>query len=288
MLEAEKAIGSGVADGYILYLYGVIPGGQPLPEDKPAQVEALRFSTIAAIVEPVLASEFASETLDQKLQSVDWVAPLARKHNAVLEGAMRLGPVVPARLCTLFSDVPSLSKQLAQNEQRFAEWLNWLKDRQEWGIKVFCSEEKLRSSLVPTVVESQAIEAAVANGNAGLAYVLRKKLDSRLTDEVSARIDEVVEIGNEAIASLCVECRQRALLSEASTGRKDAMVLNAAILVDVEACDRLHAEVDMLASRFDVEGFSFELTGPWPTYSFCDESATEEACMDEPPCGEAE
>ena len=79
---------------------------------------------------------------------------------------MRFGPGVPARLCTLFSDVRSLSDRLARDEQRFAEWLDWLRDRQEWGIKVFCSEEKLRSSLVPTAAESQAIESAVANGNA--------------------------------------------------------------------------------------------------------------------------
>ena len=201
---------------------------------------------------------------------------------------MHYGPVIPARLCTLFSDAGSLTKQLAKNEQRFAKRLQWLRGRQEWDVKVFCNEEMLRSTLGSTAVENQAIEAAEARGNTGLAYVLRKKCDNCLTEAVSTRIDEVVDSWNEAIAFYCVEYRTMSLLSEASTGRKEAMISHAALLIDLDAHDPFHAEMSRLASQMKSEGFFFEFTGPWPPYSFCEEGTSEDIDMDEPSSGATE
>ena len=131
-MEAE------VGGGQVLYLYGVVPSGQPLPASDVVPLQAIPFSTLVALVEPVPASEFSPETLEQRLQSVDWVAPLARKHTAVLEDAMQHGPVFPARLCTLFTSATALTNSLAENEQRFHEALSLLRGRQEWGLKMFC------------------------------------------------------------------------------------------------------------------------------------------------------
>ncbi|HUU01270.1 MAG TPA: GvpL/GvpF family gas vesicle protein [Myxococcota bacterium] len=266
----------------VLYLYGVVPCGQRLPTTEATPLEAVPFSSLVAVVEPVSATEFSSEALEQKLQCVDWVAPLARKHTAVLEDAMQHGPVVPARLCTLFSSAHALTSLLAQKEQRFQETLSWLKGRQEWGFKVFGNEVGLRSLLGSSDPDVQAIEAAAATGSAGQAYVLRKKRDRRLDEVVSTRIDEVVDEVLDALDSLAVESRLRPLLSEAATGRSEVMVLNAALLVDLAVCPGLRTETAELASRFGAEGFAFELTGPWPPYSFCDDDdATSDLGADE-------
>lgn len=259
-----------VDDGQVLYLYGVVPGGQRLDMSDVATVEAVHFSTLVALVELVSWSEFSSQMLEQKLQSVDWVAPLARKHSAVLEEAMQYGPVIPAPLCALFSSARAVTGLLARNEQRFQEKLSWLAGRQEWGLKVFCNEDRLRSTISSSQPELQALEAAAAGGSPGQAYVLRKKRAGRLSEVVSSRIDEVVEEALDVFSSLAVGIRLRPLLSEASSGRREPMVLNAALLVEIEACPRLRAAVGELGPPLGAEGFALHMTGPWPPYSFCD------------------
>lgn len=270
----------------ILYLYGVVPKGQPLPTSEVAPLEAVSFSSLVAVVEPVPSREFSAEALEERLQSVDWVAPLARKHSAVLNDVMQHGPVVPARLCTLFSSADALIESLAENEQRFRDVLSLLKGREEWGLKVFCHEETLRSIAGTNDPQVKALEAAAATASPGQAFVLRKKRDGRLAEVVSARIEEVLDEVLDAIASIAANTCLRPLLSEPATGRRDAMVMNAALLVDVAASSTLGTMAEELVSHFCREGFVVELTGPWPPYSFCDDDDAARDGADESPSDE--
>jgi hypothetical protein len=72
---------------------------------------------------------------------------------------------------------------------------------------------------------------------------------------------------------MAVETRLRSLLSGAATGRREAMVVNVALLVDTAGCPALHTAVGELDAHLRTEGFALELTGPWPPYSFCDEES---------------
>src|SRR5215510_7383951 len=113
----------------ILYLYGIVRGGQRVPATGPPALEAVPFSSLAAVVERVPSGEFEPEALEQQLERLEWVAPLARKHAAVLEELMRHGPVVPARLCTLFSSTGALANALAEQAQRIRNALGRLDGR---------------------------------------------------------------------------------------------------------------------------------------------------------------
>ena len=255
----------------VLYLYGVVPGNQSLPAGEGTGLEAVAYGRLAAVVEPVSAAEFSPELLEQKLQCVDWITPLAQRHSFVLEQVLRHGPVVPARLCTLFSSADALTELLAQHAQRFEERLDWLQCRQEWGLKIFCDEGKLRSIIGASDPGVQALESAAVAGSPGQAYVLRKKRDSCVAELVSTWIEEVADEVLDTLAAMAVETRLRSLLSGAATGRHEAMVVNVALLVDTAGCPALHTAVSELDEHLRTEGFALELTGPWPAYSFCDE-----------------
>lgn len=280
-MEAE------VGGEQVLYLYGVVPSGQPLPASEAVPLETVPFADLVAVVEHVDASEFSAEALEQRLQSVDWVAPLARKHSAVLNDVMRHGPVVPARLCTLFSSADALIGSLAENEQRFRDALSLLKGREEWGLKVFCHEETLRSIVGSSDPQVKVLEAAATTASPGRAFVLRKKRDGCLAEVVSARIEEVLDEVLDTLASVAADTCLRPLLSEPATGRREAMVMNAALLVDVAAASALGTTTEELVSRFCTEGFVVELTGPWPPYSFCDDDDAARDGADESPSQEA-
>jgi Gas vesicle synthesis protein GvpL/GvpF len=255
----------------IFYLYGVVPCDQALPPGEGVSLEAIPYSGLAAVVESVSASEFAPETLEQQLQRVDWIAPLAQKHTAVLERLLAQGPVVPARLCTLFSSAHALTNLLVQNEQQFQDRLHWLKDRQEWGVKIFCHEDQLGSVIGADDPEVQALTAAAAAASPGQAYVLGKKRDARVAELIATRIEVAVNEVLDALAPVTVDTRLRSLLSATVTGRREAMVINAALLVDIAGYPAFRTIAEGLASRLAAEGFAVELTGPWPPYSFCED-----------------
>ena len=259
-----------VSSAQVLYLYGVIPRDQLVPERQKAGLEAVAFSSLVALVEPVPASEFSGKVLDERLQRLEWVASMAQKHSAVLEGAMEHGPIIPARLCTLFSNKDTLRELLVKSEHQFHDKLEQLRGRQEWGLKAFCDETKLRPALSASDPELKALEAAAARASPGQAYVLRKKHDSLLAELVSQRTDEVLDQVIDGLEDMTIDTRWRPLLSKAASGRSQTMSLNAALLVELTARAELRSRVDALSAPFEAEGFQFELTGPWPPYSFCD------------------
>lgn len=262
-------MGAGSGTGQLLYLYGVTSRNQSLPERTPASLEAVSDSALVAIVEPVSADEFAPEVLDKTLHSVESLADLARKHEAVLEAVMQVGPVIPARLCTLYSHADAVRTCLAENQERFLGALGRIHGRQEWGLKVFCDETRLRAAAGAADAEVHALDAAAATASPGLAYVLAKKRDARSVEVASARIDDAVDEILGALEPLPVETCVKPLLPEQATGRCETMVLNLVALVDTAARERFHAAVENLARRFGHDGFTFEVSGPWPPYSFC-------------------
>ncbi|HVE82624.1 MAG TPA: GvpL/GvpF family gas vesicle protein [Myxococcales bacterium] len=247
----------------VLYLYGVVQGGQPLPPSPLAALRAVPFSSLAAVVEEVPAGEFSSEALEQKLSSIDFVAPLARRHAAVLDDLMRHGPVVPAHLCTRFSSAGALASRLEEDAPRLHGALQRLAGRQEWGLKVLCDHQALRSAAASSDPQARDLEAAAAAATPGQAFVLRKRRDGRVAEVAAGRIDQVVEEVLGALAPAAASARELPSITSA--------VLNAALLVDVDRRDWLHGAVQHLAARLGPEGFGLELTGPWPAYSFCGE-----------------
>jgi len=258
------------ADGdRALYLYGVVRDGQPVPACGPV-VEVVSCSSLAAVVESVPRHEFSSDALEVKLQCIDWVAPLARKHSAVLGQLMRHGPVVPARLCTLFSSASALAIALTEGAQRFHDALRLFDGRQEWSCKLFYDHARLRAIACADDPGVRALASRAATASPGNAYVLNKQRDARLSEVVAARIDAIVDEVIVQIDPEVADLRLRALLAEAATGRPERMALNAALLVDVERATALHTSLGALRSRLGGEGFALELTGPWPPYSFCD------------------
>jgi len=255
----------------VLYLYGVVPKDHPLLLEAEPESESLPFGGgLIALVNYVPKEEFSSDELERKLQQVEWVAALARKHSAVLANALRQGPVYPARLCTLFSSARALIQGLSEDEAHFREKLALFQGRQEWGFKIFCDRTHLRTAAGATSAELRELAVSAVCATPGQAYVLRKKRERRLEEIVTSWIDRVVDEVLNQMAQVTVQVRLRPLLSEATTGRTEEMVANAAFLVDTDEVAIRNAVIGELTSRFTPEGFILELTGPWPAYSFCD------------------
>jgi hypothetical protein len=260
----------GVGVDRVLYLYCVIPRDQGFPSDAGVALEGVSYAAVAAVVEPVCAREFSSPVLDEKLQSLEWVARQARKHETVLEQAMRHGPIVPARLCTLFSNAEALKRSLADNEGRFLAALERIQGREEWGLKAFCDEHRLRVAAADDQ-DLRTLDAAIALSDPGHAFVLRKKREARLAELTSLRLDELVDEVLGAVEQVADDVSLRPVLPASATGRNEPMALNAAALVSVSTREAFQATIAELSVRYQEDGLVMEMSGPWPPYSFCDD-----------------
>jgi hypothetical protein len=256
----------------VLYLYGVIPCDQEVPRGDGIALASVSHGALKAVVEPVSALEFSPALLDQKLQSLDWVAVIARKHEAVLEQAMCHGAVIPARLCTLFSRDDAVKRTLVEHHDRFLATLSRLKGREEWGLKVFCDDARLKVAVTADNPDLQDDEAAMAAASPGHAFVLRKKHEARLEEMALAHLDALLDQIIEGVEHVSDDVRVRAILPASATEGSDPMVLNLAALVNVTNRAAFIDAVSEMQTAFSVEGLTCELTGPWAAYSFCDDA----------------
>lgn len=257
----------------VLYLYGVVPAGQAVPALAAAPLEAVPFSSLAALVERVPSSEFPLEQLAQKLSRIEWFGPLAQKHSEVLEDLMRQGPVVPARLCTVYRSAGALASALSGSARRFEDALRWLGGRQEWGLRLSCDEEHLRSEMCAGDPRARELEAAARAAGDSDAPLLRRQRDQRVSALSTARIEEVSHELLDELAGIVADTHLRARLPVGGRRRGEAVVLSAALLVDQTAGIVLQAAVAAQRGRLRAHGFSLALTGPCPPYSFASEHA---------------
>lgn len=265
----------------LLYLYGVIPAGQALPAGTPVKLVARTVGPLAAMVEEVGAAEFSPELLEERLQKLEFVAPLAERHHAVLEAASRVGPVVPARLCTLFSDDRALAASLDERRDALVEVLGRLEGRAEWGVKVYCEPETATARAAERDPQAKALAQAAAKGTEGQMFILRKRREARLAEAVAARSQEVAEQVSDAVDPLAGDLRFRPLRSDLQPDRKDQMILNLALLLSEEEQAEVERVVEELAAELEPDGYRLELGGPWPPYSFTTDEEEEDDLLDD-------
>jgi hypothetical protein len=251
----------------LLYLYGIVREPRRLPAALETRLRVVSHGGLSALVEPVGGEEFSPRVLDDKLQSLEWVVAQASTHQAVLEQVMRESPVVPARLCTMFSGPSALRAQLREQERRFHALLDSLEGREEWSVKVFCHRAMLERDIATREGFNDPTGAPDAPG---LAFLCRKRRQAELARLLDDLIDQCVDEVLDHVEDLAFTTRLRSLLSQQTTGRADAMLLNVAALLDHGADEAIALALDEI-SECHGEHFSIELSGPWPAYSFCDE-----------------
>jgi hypothetical protein len=246
-----------------LWLYCVAAGAEPpdvagVAEGKrPRSVSA---AGLTALVSSVPLSEYGKAPLKRNLNDMPWLESVARAHEAVLEAALRTGPIVPMRLCTIYRGEEQVQALLAERQDELAEALAALEGRGEWGVKVTADRERVAERLRSRIEQRPA--------GVGGSYLGRKQEELRLRDEVDATLDAAVQESHARLEEWAVASEllppQRAELS----GHAGEMVLNGAYLVDDERLDGFRSVVEELGRAYAESGLAFELTGPWPPYNF--------------------
>ena len=250
---------------HVLWLYGVTHADQALPQALPCALEAIPHRSFSAIVERVPRAEFTPEALEVRMKSLEWIGATARRHQQVLSALLDAGPVIPARLCTLFSSRGAVEEALEAGRSRFSDSLDRLAGCREWGLKVYCDERRLAAELAVRASEAEIDAPALSPGR---AYVLAKQREARASEQASERVDQAVDEILDALEPVIAEAVERPLGARAKTDGA-TQALNLAVLLARGSEEAFQAVVEAEARRLGPEGFCFELSGPWAPYGFC-------------------
>jgi len=263
-------------EGYGYYVYGVLgsDNNQPvegLPEegiDPAYPVYGLPYQAIQAIVSKVSLQEFGQEELEANLEDMRWLEAKVRAHQCVIEMVLASHTLIPMRFCTIYRGESRVQETLAQHYDNFVETLAYLEGKQEWGVKAYCDGKTLVQRVEDVSDRVKALEAEMEQKSSGAAYFLKKKVDETIAEEVERVSDEYAQRSHDRLSGHAGESVVNLLQSREITGRKEAMVLNGAYLVDEEQLAAFRAELERLEEEYGDLGLSYDMTGPWPPYSF--------------------
>jgi hypothetical protein len=248
-----------------LWVYGVLDGDAAGPPqcrgvDDAHDVELIRHADLAAAASPVSLDEFGESGLRESLEDLDRLEALARAHGRVLDEALRMGAVVPFRICTVYAGAERVQEMLERERDPLTAALRRLRGMAEWGVKAY-------------LVGLEDRGTAPAAPASGTDYLARKRTARDAAETARQGLDAIVQ----AVHARLRERAAGAVLSppqdRSLSGRDDQMLLNAAYLVadaDAEVFGSLCAE---LARRLCAEGLELALTGPWPPYHFSEAAA---------------
>lgn len=101
------------------------------------RANAIGFGRLSLVVRYVAHGEWSGDELERRRSDERWITAQAVLHELVLERAMMRGPVVPARLLTVFSRLDELEDEARANYDRWRRSLSRIGGKQEWTLQVF-------------------------------------------------------------------------------------------------------------------------------------------------------
>lgn len=232
-----------------LYAYAVVGTSHAVAGDAgTVDVGALR-----AVVREVDVADYEGDRLEQHLQDPSWLESAVRDHEQVVERLLGGGPVVPMQFGSIFSDRSGLESMLATNATQLEALLDRVRGREEWGLKLRVDVAAAAKDLVATPA-----------GTGGRAYLERRREEQQAVDRVAEHAASVAEDVHRALREVAEDA---ATLAVRATSGPGTVVLNGAYLVAERSRDAFFARADELEDELG-PAFRFDLTGPWPPYSF--------------------
>ncbi|MGP4039151.1 GvpL/GvpF family gas vesicle protein [Gracilibacillus sp. D59] len=262
--------------GSLIYLYGVIPSMEKAKHTFPKfkgldgeqEVYTISFGQIDAVVCSLDKTEYGEKELEKKTKDAKWLHEKAFHHHEVLMSLYANYPVVPMKFCTIYSGLDNLRSTMNKQKQRMIELLEIIADKEEWILKIYCDEEKVRKSISDQSGIIEAKKEEIRAMSPGRQYLEKKKLGQLIDQEVHKEIQAIVENIHEELADMSVNTEVKRNWNKDVTGRKEEMSWNSVYMLKKHKVDDYLARIKEIQNKWTDAGWQLEVTGPWPSYHF--------------------
>jgi len=262
-----------------LYAYGVVGGSLKklniLGIDKKNKVFFVEGGNLAVLVSKIDVGKFQcqikeglSELAKAKNSFPRRVEELLRTHEEVVDAFGKLTAVVPFRFGTILKDEEAAFKMLEDDQKRFRTLLSKFTGKEEWGIKVYADSQKFKNYLVKSAPKLKELAEKKKKQSRGIAYLLGKRMEEDLKDKVAVQLNNIAEIIFREAKKDAFEAKLTKTLPKKLTGKDKGMILNSAYLVEKEKISDFQRQIKRLREKYERVGLDFEVSGPWPAYSF--------------------
>jgi len=224
------------------------------------------FGEVTAVMSTVDLEEFCGQGAEERMKSLEWIGPRACSHEAVIDQVLRGGPVLPARFGTLFSTMDLLEELIESNRDAVLDFLENVEDKDECSVKGMIDREAAIEKRLAAVMAEQA--DSLASMSKGKRYFQEQRIQAGAEKELNGWLRSVCKEFADDLRDLATDICRRKVLSREATGEDRDMILNWAILVPRSALDGFRARIDGANREHGGQGLEFEISGPWPAYSF--------------------
>jgi hypothetical protein len=264
------------------YVYAVARARQVIQHEAAGAIDlgcppayGLAYRDLVAVISPVALAEFDPDALQARLQDPAWVGARVLAHQEVLARLLDRYTLIPFKFGAVFSSEDSVRDMLREHYPRFASTLPRLEGANEWGVKLYCDRRTLAERVRETSERLRPLREAIARSREGAAYFLRKKLDEAAEQEAQALIEACVRESHRHLAGGAREAVINPAQPPAVHRHGVEMLLNGAYLVDNHRVEAFRTALAALEQTYGSLGLRFELTGPWPPFSFVAEQTEE-------------
>lgn len=250
----------------ILYVYAITRTGS-LPEcegvDGTKRFGSVAADGVAAVYSTVDRGAFSQESIDARAKDLEWLGAIGYRHQEVVGSLMKNAAVVPLRAFTLFTTAEALLAFLRENQSRLAAVLERLDGKREWTLRIEFEPLAWSEALSRRVPALAALESEIASAAPGKAFLLRKKRDEerkRASKEAEQTLVGEIEraIADRLACETFSETRQE----------RDGAFPQINVLLPRDEEHRLEEIRRDLGGRYEADGVTLALTGPWPPYTF--------------------
>lgn len=193
---------------------------------------------------------------------------ILQAHEDVVDTLMKSTTVVPFKFGTILKDETAASKMLQDDEEKFKQLLAKFSGRAEWGLKVYADYQEFIKYMLHIEPKFKDLEEKREKLSRGAAYLLGKKREEELKNDVVARLAKVTEVIFQELGKDAYTAKLNNTLPQKMSGKKKEMILNTVYLVERENAACFCRQGERLTEQYTPMGLELEVSGPWPPYSF--------------------
>lgn len=238
------------------------------------KIQIIPYDHLEAVVSEVSIEEFTSEDIQKKAEEdLDWIQTKAQIHEEVIEQAMKKNntdiiPVIPMQFGVIFKTKEKLQESLKNNLEKLKKSLEYLTEKQEWGVKVFLNQKNFEGFLEKENEELLAKKREAESLPRGMAFFAKKQTSSLIEEIKEKESNKIVHEINADLSPIAANIFEAKRLENDFTGMTDKMILNSFYLLETFRIADFQEIIKILKEKYQPKGIEVKITGPWPPYHF--------------------
>jgi len=256
----------------LIYLYCITDKIPDLQEmDKLSEnIFSINCNELYAVAKYVPEAEFSEENLKQNLADINWFEPQVREHIRIISNIMKSSTVIPFKFGTIYNSEKNIKKMIERYSKEFKENLNYLKNKEEWSLKIYCDLKKFNDKIIKDNYKINQLDNEIRESSPGKAYILKKKRKDLISNESERKLNEYGQNCFDDLKKVSYNTKISNLLPKEVTEKQNDMILNTAYLITKDKVKNFINIIEKLQNKYNDYGLEFDYSGPWPSYNFID------------------